>query len=264
MTGCEVDTMTLIEWIDAVRANAYRIQHYRLGHDGSDGECDCVGLLIGAMRLAGLSYTHTHGSNYFARYVVQNLQPVKKASSLRLGQAVFKAYDPGQAGWALPSKYASHPDQHDYYHVGVVMSVSPLRIWHCSDGGMHYDSKLGKWRFAGDLPFITNTDDTIVVVTKMVRTVNTSNDGPLNLRESKSAASKLLERIPNRTDLTVLDEDGTWSHVTYNNMDGYVMSKFLSTPTDAANTEELLIPMTRSMAADLYTALGTALKGGVA
>lgn len=34
---------------------------YKLGHDGSDGTCDCIGLIIGAIRRAGGSWTGTHG-----------------------------------------------------------------------------------------------------------------------------------------------------------------------------------------------------------
>lgn len=40
---------------------------YQLGHDGSDGKCDCIGYIIGAIRRSGGSWKGTHGSNYSAR-----------------------------------------------------------------------------------------------------------------------------------------------------------------------------------------------------
>lgn len=51
-------------FLAAVQDNAARVQAYEHGHDGSDGLCDCVGLIIGALRLAGIKYSGTHGSNY--------------------------------------------------------------------------------------------------------------------------------------------------------------------------------------------------------
>ena len=35
--------------------------------DGSDGYCDCIGLVIGAVRRMGLKWTGIHGSNWAAR-----------------------------------------------------------------------------------------------------------------------------------------------------------------------------------------------------
>ena len=44
---------------------------YHAGGDGSDGTCDCIGLIIGAIRRAGGRWTGTHGSNYAARFAVE-------------------------------------------------------------------------------------------------------------------------------------------------------------------------------------------------
>ena len=39
----------------------------------------------------------------------------------------------------------------DYYHVGVVMQTNPLRILHCSSGGVKADTSASRWQFHGML-----------------------------------------------------------------------------------------------------------------
>ena len=41
--------------------------------DGSNGYCDCIGLIIGAIRRCGLKWTGIHGSNWAARKEAVNL-----------------------------------------------------------------------------------------------------------------------------------------------------------------------------------------------
>ena len=64
---------------------------YREGGDGSDGTCDCIGLIIGAIRRAGGRWTGTHGSNYAARFAVDGLFRQVDAADLEPGWLVFKA-----------------------------------------------------------------------------------------------------------------------------------------------------------------------------
>ena len=42
-------------WLSKVDEIAAEGPSYKLGHDGSDGTCDCIGLIIGAIRRAGAS-----------------------------------------------------------------------------------------------------------------------------------------------------------------------------------------------------------------
>lgn len=43
-------------YAETARAIAEETPEYRLGGDGSDGSCDCVGLGIGALRRMGIAY----------------------------------------------------------------------------------------------------------------------------------------------------------------------------------------------------------------
>lgn len=77
---------------------------YREGGDGSDGTCDCIGLVIGAIRRAGGGWTGTHGSNYAARFAVDGLFRQVDAADLEPGWLVFKALGPMDAGYDLPDQ----------------------------------------------------------------------------------------------------------------------------------------------------------------
>ena len=62
---------------------------YKQPGDGSKGICDCVGLIIGALRRSGIKYTGIHGSNYFARKEVNYLSKINSQDELRVGEVVF-------------------------------------------------------------------------------------------------------------------------------------------------------------------------------
>ena len=55
--------------------------------------------------------------------------------------------------------------------------------------------------------------------------------GPVKVRKSASAKSKLVCEIPNNTILEIDEVGDEWCHVVYGGKDGYVMTKFLSIPS---------------------------------
>ena len=63
-----IQTITLSSFLEKIREIASENPKYRSGGSGKDGTCDCIGLIIGAIRRAGGSWPGTHGSNYAARY----------------------------------------------------------------------------------------------------------------------------------------------------------------------------------------------------
>lgn len=127
---------------------------YRLGGDGSDGSCDCIGLIIGALRRAGGEWRHTHGSNYAYRYETAEGRTFDGANA-RPGDLVFKCRRPGDDRYALPASYRKDRDLTDYYHVGVVLSVQPLQILHCSVNGVMRDQTKGAWTVTARLKQLT-------------------------------------------------------------------------------------------------------------
>lgn len=217
-------------FLNGVKQNAARVKAYQKGRDGSGGKCDCVGLIIGALRLCGVAYNGTHGSNYFARYYTLHLHRVASAADLKPGELVYKAHDPGEKGYDARNsreKYGKSGDDRDYYHIGVVKSVKPLVIAHCSGGGMHYDSTLGKWEYAGEckgVDYMANEPEAALAVGESA-VVDTPNDGTLNVRQTGAPSGKILVRIPDGQSVTITEIKGEWARVAF--PVGWVQTKFL-------------------------------------
>ncbi len=154
--------MTRSEFVTKVAEIADERPTYRLGGDGSDDTCDCVGLCIGALRRGGIEYDydeHVHGSNHVARHDAVELWRIDNIGQLRVGDCVLKAREPGDSRWDLPDYYKGHPDRLDYYHIGVVTSVDPLRITHMTSPTAKVDTRLGSWEYAMLLKQIHGHDD---------------------------------------------------------------------------------------------------------
>ena len=222
---------TLSAFLAAVDAIAAERPTYRLGGKAEDGTCDCIGLIIGALARCGVRWPGIHGSNWAARNAMAWLLPVSDASDLTVGDIVYKARRPGETGYSLPDRYAADPDRADYYHVGVVRSVSPLRIVHCtSPGGVTTDTKLGKWAYRGGLTLVDRSDyspeepsETLCAGTA---TVTASSGSTVNLRSGSSKSGKVLMKVPVGSKVTVLEVKVSWAKVEVP-MTGYIMTDFL-------------------------------------
>ena len=217
---------------------------YRLGGDGSDGTCDCIGLIIGAIRRAGGKWPGTHGSNYAARFAVGGMMRNVSAADLELGWIVFKAAGPLDAGYDLPDKYrvggaAYTGDVMDYYHVGVVTSIEPLNITHCTKGGgvdgVTVDTRQGDWRYAGPCALVTydaGTDspeggDTSMEIRRA--TVISQDGNPVKLRSTPSTDKPYLAKVPVGTQVEVMQDAQGWAQVRLpSGQVGYMMTKFLA------------------------------------
>lgn len=218
---------------------------YRSGGSGTDGTCDCIGLIIGAIRRAGGSWTGKHGSNYAARNEVINLSAIKAASQLTVGEAVFKALSPGDEKYNLPPAYASDPDKHDYNHVGVVISVNPLRIRHMTSPKPKIDTSLGRWKYHGWLKKISKSGGNAVAQeTVIIRGGNESTT--VNMRSGPSKSNKIIGDILQGQAATLLEVvNDEWCKIQVNGKVGYVQQFFVrrpSTNSTAPSTGTISIP----------------------
>lgn len=262
--------MILEAFIAQVEAIAQASPVYRPGGDGSDGTCDCIGLVIGAIRRAGGSWTGTHGSNYAARYEMRELLPVTDAGELCLGDVIYKARTPGQAGYALPERYKNDPDQRDYYHVGVVTAVEPLEITHCTGPGIVRDAKLGRWTYRGRLEKVDY--DGAEVVENMVQTATVVADSgdDVKMRSTPSKTDGLYYKVPVGATVQVASVDGEWAKVRYQDRTGYMMVEYLemdvqeppTSGSSSGSTGGELITIQRAALQAVYDALGSLLQGG--
>lgn len=219
-------------FLDCVNENAGRITHYEPGGDGSDGGCDCIGLIIGALRLAGEKWKGTHGSNWAARNALQEPWPFRVGEEWELfpGAVIFKAKEPGESGYDLPDVYKNSSDKRDYYHVGVVINVSPLCIMHCTSSGdvdgIKTDTTLGKWAFYGRLKQVDYEGGHVEPLYHA--RVFADNGYPVNLRSDPTLKATILTKVPVDRVVDVLEEtDAEWAKVKYVNYTGYMMRKFL-------------------------------------
>ena len=240
--------MTAAEFVNWVNKNAVRVTHYEKGGDGSNGGCDCIGLIIGAWRMAGQSWPWTHGSNYAARYLTANLGADQ---ALKLGDLVYKARPPGAAGYDLPERYKDGPDLLDYYHVGVVTCAEPLQITHCTtvDGGIKRDTTRGKWQYSGQFSKVDYESGGIMVK----KIVWTANGKPLNLRKSFSTSSTIIAKMPVGSEVNVIDyPNDTWANVEYKDKIGYCVTEYLRDPDAEPENKQEINNIIEQMQLQLY------------
>lgn len=231
------DMIKLDDFLLGIRENENRITHYESGGDGKDGGCDCIGLPIGAVRLAGGSWTGTHGSNYAARNEILDLHQIEKGDYF-VGEIVFKAREPGADGYALPDRYKTSGDLRDYYHVGIVTCINPLCITHCTGvpGGIKEDNQPGAWKYGGRLKMVEYApEDPIyfaIVTAVSGRTVH--------LRKKPNLQSDILKSVPVGQTVEVYEDfSDDWARVKWNYYTGYMMRKYLMPEETADMTTEI-------------------------
>lgn len=261
--------MNSIEFLNAVEMIAATNPAYRTGGIGKDGTCDCVGLIMGAMYQTGRRDYPTHSSNYFARYETSRLLPLLEAD-LQPGMLVYKAReDDGR----LNDRYKPGGRYHtgdllDYYHVGVVESVQPLRIVHCTStptaDGIMRDSSTKGWThagFAAEVDYGSAPEQTEEPVGNAV--VYAANGKTVNLRSRPNTSAQLVDRVPVGTVVQVAetarnDKNERWSRVTVNGKTGYMMADYLR-GKGFADADEVTVTMPKAAAQALLEALKTAL-----
>ena len=256
--------ITVSQLITAAEEIAVEEPRYQLGHDGSDGYCDCIGLIIGAIRRAGGQWRGMHGSNYAARAEVRKIQPIVASSVLKRGEAVFKAYEPGVGGYNLPERYSPGGnsytgDLHDYYHVGIVESVYPLRIRHMTSPRAKMDTSLGKWSYHGELIKVDyDTDGGKDEKMSKVIISGGNADAPIHLRKAASTASPIVAEIPQGSTAELIENGGSWNQIKWNGRTGYVMAKFVTPAGDGSceDTTGDTVTVSRKDLEKIYDTLG--------
>ena len=208
-------------------------------------ECDCIGMDKFAFRDCGVSFSTT-GTNYTLRHQVEDIRPIVGTSDLKIGDVVFKIRKPGESGYDLPEKYQKggkeyNGDLNDYYHIGTVKSVYPLKIMHMTTPTAKVDTKIGKWAYAArwkpeyikesepeptpepePAPEPTPEPETAVVYAQ--------NGIPVNLRARPSRAAALVDRVPCGETVEVIEQGSEWCHVKWRWHIGYMMTEFLVMP----------------------------------
>lgn len=211
---------------------------YKQPGDGSNGTCDCIGLIIGALRRAGIRWTGIHGSNWAARKELTYLKPIESQAELKVGEVVFQAYEPGQKGYALPGRYKKggqyyNGDLRDYMHIGVVTSVEPFGITHMWKPTVKTDSSIGKtWKFHGWLKKLGNIPQEPVepqTPQAQCKARVTAKSGKyVKMRKEPSTKCGIYEELPIGAIVTIEQPGEEWACISYGKWKNwYMMAKFL-------------------------------------
>ena len=262
--------ITRERFLEKVEEIAQSNPSYKEGRDGSDGTCDCIGLIIGAIRRAGGAWNGIHGSNYAARYEMRELLPVMDAGELNLGEVVYKARMPGQTGYDLPERYGADPDNRDYYHIGVVTAVEPLEITHCTGPGIVRDTKLGKWTYRGRLKKVDYDGTEGMETMVQTATVVADSGDDVKMRSTPSQTDGLYWKVPVGDKVQVAYVEGEWAKVRHQGRTGYMMVEYLemdaqeptASGSSSGSTGGELITVQRAALQAVYEALGNLLQGG--
>lgn len=266
----------LQDFLNAVQENANQVTEYVWGKSGDRGKCDCIGLIIGAVKRTGDKWNGLHGSNFAARSRTKDFRPISNQKDLKVGDLVFKHRKPGEDHYDLPDKYkpgksSYNGDLNDYYHVGVVLSTNPLDIIHCTSGKepIKHDTKVGKWSHHGSCTLVDDSDEQVVInLPECYLAVTFAESGStVNMRKSNNSKADLLERVPIGSEVEVLEDLGEWSKVSYAGTDGYIKTEFLrrvnTAEGDYPSGETVTITLPRSIAVKVCDAFSLALGYGV-
>lgn len=253
--------MTLLQkFLDAIQKIKASKPTYRQPGDGSDGTCDCIGLIIGALKRIGIKWTGIHGSNYSARRETIGLQKILNVSQLEVGCCVYKAYDPGHSKYNLPARYKPggayyNGDLRDYYHVGVVTSVNPLNITHMTSPTVKVDTKLNQntksvWSYFGKIkPLanaggVTSTPVQSEIVTPVkeplattgAKAIVTAPSGKyVKMRAQPNQRCALYDDVPIGAEVTLVEPGEVWAKISYGRRKNwYMMAKYLDVKKEAA------------------------------
>lgn len=231
--------MTLLEkFIQKIMVIKALQPKYRQPGDGSDGTCDCVGLIIGAMRRAGIKWSGIHGSNWFARKEISGLKRIEAQSELKVGDIVFEVYEPGENGYALPARYKKggqyyNGDVRDYMHIGVVTSVTPFGITHMWKPSVKTDTSIGKyWRYKGWLKKLGSEPveplEPLTPKTGCKARVTAKSGRYVKMRKEPSTKCRVYEEIPIGAIVTIEEPGDDWARISYGQYHNwYMMAQFL-------------------------------------
>ena len=204
---------------------------YKLGHDGSDGYCDCIGMCRGAGYRAGQqNISKMSGTNQAARFTLKNLHPISSSSELKRGQVVLKTKPMDDPDMPLPDRYRPGNvdytgDLTNYSHIGSVTRTTPLEITHMTSPSAKKDDKLGNWKYVADLPWVDyegGGDEPT-----MTATVYADNGKPVKMRAKPSTDCKTFWEIPVGTIVNVLEKGSEWCKIAWREQYGYMMTRFL-------------------------------------
>lgn len=211
---------------------------YKLGHDGSDGFCDCIGMGRGGLKRGGAeNVTGMSGTNQAARHTIQHLQKIKKAGQLCLGDVVLKVRDKDDPDMLLPDKYrrggSDYSEKYgeiNFTHIGTVTRVDPLEITHMTSPTAKKDTSIKGWTWFGQLPWVSaDAEVPEEPAAQTWATVWAESGKTVKMRARPSTLCRTYWDVPIGAQVVLTDPGEDWSGIIWAGRSGWMMSKFLMT-----------------------------------
>lgn len=266
-------TVTASKYVAGVESIYEEQPSYELGHDGSDGSCDCIGMCRGGLERAGATdITNMRGTNQAARKTIRNLQELKSADVLCVGDVVLKTRDKDDPNMRLPDRYREGGEDYDptwgetnFTHIGTVTRVNPLEITHMTSPTAQKETKLKGWSYFGELPWVeyepAPEPEPEPEPELQMAIVVSENGKPVKMRAKPSAKCGLYWEVPSGSEVIVdnwdAKDDGqrVWSLITWRNSMGYMMQEFLQAEDEPGGKWIVIIPGLSRDQADEISAL---------
>ena len=254
------------KYVEGVNSIYVEQPSYELGHDGSDGKCDCIGMSRGGLERAGATgVTNMRGTNQAARKAIEELQEIRTEAQLLLGDVVLKTRDKDDKTMPLPDRYRKGGADYDpkwgetnFTHIGTVTHVNPLEITHMTSPKPKKDKSAKGWGYFGSLPWVEQKPApepgpepeppepvTAVVVAETGKTVK--------MRAKPSTKCRLYWDVPVGSEVIVDEKGDEWSRITWEGREGWMMTRFLDFREEPAEeTYTVIIPgLTRDQAEEV-------------
>lgn len=227
-------TISPEKYVEGVNSIYTEQPEYELGHDGSDGKCDCIGMCRGGLEREGVeNVTNMRGNNQAARKTIIGLQKIRSEKQLALGDVVLKVREKDDKTMPLPDRYRKGGADYDanvgetnFTHIGTVTRTDPLEITHMTSPTAQKDTKLGKWTWTGKLPWVSggaDPDDPDV----QWATVWAEKGSTVKMRAKPSALCRLYWDVPVGSQVVLMEYGDKWSEIIWAGQSGYMMSQFL-------------------------------------
>ena len=253
------------KYVEGVNSIYVEQPGYETGHDGSDGKCDCIGMCRGGLERAGeKDVKNMRGTNQAARKTIRNMQELESSSQLRLGDVVLKIRDKDDKTMPLPDRYRKGGADYDpkwgetnFTHIGTVTGVNPTEITHMTSPTAKKDKSIKGWSYLGELPWIEY--DTPPEPPPEpgpepeTATVYAENGKPVKMRAKPSTSCRLFWEVPVGSVVIVDEKKDEWSRITWNDREGYMMTRFLAFDgTPEGDLYTVIIPgLTKEQAEEL-------------
>lgn len=212
---------------------------YKTGHDGSDGLCDCIGMVKGGLKRGGATgVKNMAGTNTAARKAIEDLHKIESAAELCRGDVVLKVRDKDDSSMPLPDKFRKGGSEYsekwgetNFTHIGTVTNTNPLEITHMTSPTATKDTKVGRWEYVGVLPWVeagTAPEPEPEPMPEPGTAIVFAHSGStVNMRRFPNIGAALVERVPVGETVEIVEYGADWSRIKWRGKTGYMQTRFL-------------------------------------